>query len=243
MEVLYNASTYRDENGKVIGVPAAARDITARRRAEQELGSINGTSRISLLNAPPIWRKQIRSFNSANRELETFAFSVSHDLRAPLRAVDGYSHMLQEDYGDKLDTEAQRLIQLIRDGTDKMARLIDDILAFSRTARREMAASIIDMTGLVQATFSGLAPAMAGRNIEVKVVPLPQIRGDREMIERVWTNLLDNAIKYTGHKENAQIEVGSYSGGRKHCLLCEGQRCGLRHEIRRQAVRRIPEAT
>ena len=100
---------------------------------------------------------------AANKELESFAYSVSHDLRAPLRAIDGFSHVLQEDYADKLDTEAQRLIQIIRDGVGKMARLIDDILAFSRASRREMAASDIDMTGLVQATLSLLAPAMAGR--------------------------------------------------------------------------------
>jgi two-component system sensor kinase len=147
---------------------------------------------------------------TANHELESFAYSVSHDLRAPLRAIDGFSHMLQEDYADKLDVEAQRLIQVVRDGVAKMARLIDDILAFSRAARSEMAASSIDMTGLVHATLNDLAPAMAGRKIDVNVAPLPQTHGDREMMGRVWMNLLDNAIKFTGHQEHAQIEVGSY---------------------------------
>ena len=90
-----------------------------------------------------------------------------------------------------------------------MARLIDDVLAFSREARSEMSASDIDMTGLVQATLNGLAPAMTDRAIEV-VAPLPRTRGDREMMQRVWLNLLDNAIKFTGHKEHALIEVGSY---------------------------------
>jgi signal transduction histidine kinase len=149
-------------------------------------------------------------FEAANKELESFAYSVSHDLRAPLRAIDGFSHVLQEDYGDKLDAEAQRLIRIIRDGVGKMARLIDDILDFSRASRREMAASDIDMTGLLQATLNDLAPAMAGRNIKVEVVPLPRMRGDREMMQRVWMNLLDNAIKFTARKENASIEVGSY---------------------------------
>ena len=147
---------------------------------------------------------------AANNELESFAYSVSHDLRAPLRAIDGFSHALQEDYGDKLDAEAQRLIQIVRDGVARMTRLIDNILAFSRVARHEMATSIIDMTGLVQVTLSDLASAQEGRNVNVKVAPLPEIRGDLEMLQRVWMNLLDNAIKFTGHKENAQIEVGSY---------------------------------
>jgi signal transduction histidine kinase len=147
----------------------------------------------------------------ANRELDTFAFSVSHDLRSPLRAIDGFSQVLQEDYAEKLDTEAQRLIQIIRDGVGKMARLIEDILAFSRAARREMATSVIDMTELVQATLRDLAPAMTGRTIEVNVAPLPQMRGDREMMQRVWVNLLDNAIKFTARTANARIEVGSYA--------------------------------
>ena len=147
---------------------------------------------------------------AANKELESFAYSVSHDLRAPLRAIDGFSHVLQEDYADKLDEEALRLIQIIRDGVMKMARLIDDILAFARTSRREMAPADIDMTGLVQTTLNDLAPAMTGRTIEMKVAPVPRTRGDREMMQRVWNNLLGNAIKFTGHKENALIEVGSY---------------------------------
>ena len=151
-----------------------------------------------------------KHLEAANKELESFAYSVSHDLRAPLRAIDGFSHVLQEDYGDKLDAEAQRLIQVIREGVGKMACLIEDILAFSRASRREMAASDIDMTGLVEATLSDLAPAMVGRTIGLKVAALPPTRGDREMMQRVWMNLLDNAIKFTGHKENALIEIGSY---------------------------------
>src|SRR5262249_5856074 len=137
------------------------------------------------------------ALNAANHELETFAFSVSHDLRAPLRAVDGFSQVLQEDYAGKLDAEAQRLIQTIRDSVMKMARLIDDILEFSRAARREMATTDIDMTGLAKATLNDLAPAMSGRRIKVNIAPLSRVNGDREMMKRVWMNLLDNAIKFT----------------------------------------------
>jgi light-regulated signal transduction histidine kinase (bacteriophytochrome) len=209
--VLYNASTYCDENSHVIGVFAAARDITARKRAEEELANYQRHLEDLVAERTADLAAANQALNSANHELETFAYSVSHDLRAPLRAIDGFSHMLQEDYGDKLDADGLRLIQVVRDGVDKMAHLIDDILAFSRAARREMTESAIDMTGLVQATLSTLAPAMEDRNIKVKVVPLPQMRGDREMMQRVWMNLLDNAIKFTAHTENALIEVGSYA--------------------------------
>jgi light-regulated signal transduction histidine kinase (bacteriophytochrome) len=125
-----------------------------------------------------------------------------------LRAIDGFSHVLQEDYADKLDVEAQRLIDVIRNSVAKMARLIEDILAFSRAARVEMAATAIDMTGLVHATLKDLAPTMTGRTIKVNIDPLPTIRGDQEMIQQVWMNLLDNAIKFTGHKDHALIEIG-----------------------------------
>jgi PAS domain S-box-containing protein len=210
MDVLCNASTYCDAKGQVIGVFAAARDITYRRKAEAELAKYQQHLEELVAERTTDLAAANQALSSANRELETFAYSVSHDLRAPLRAIDGFSHMLQEDYGDKLDAEAQRLIRVVRDGVEKMARLIDDILAFSRTVRREMATSVIDMTALVQAILTDLAPAMSGRDIKLKVTSLPKMRGDREMMQRVWMNLLDNAIKFTARKDNALIEVGSY---------------------------------
>jgi light-regulated signal transduction histidine kinase (bacteriophytochrome) len=135
---------------------------------------------------------------------------VSHDLRAPLRAIDGFSFILQESYADRLDAEGRRLIQVVRDGAQKMAQLIDDVLAYAHLARRELVTSVIDMNGLVEATLVSLQPAFTGRAIEMKVAPLPDTWGDREMIQRVWLNLLDNAIKFTARNENAAIEVGAY---------------------------------
>jgi PAS domain S-box-containing protein len=149
----------------------------------------------------------------ANAELETFAYSVSHDLRAPLRAVDGFSQMLLHDYADKLDSEGRRKLQIVRDGAARMGKMIDDILAFSRIGRHTMAAAETDMGSQVQAILQELAPAMAGRTIEMKVGPLPNVSGDAEMLRRVWTNLLDNAIKFSGHKPSAVIEVGSDANG------------------------------
>ena len=209
-DVTYNASTYCDDAGRVIGVFAAARDVTYRKRAEAELARYQHHLEDLVAARTAALADANQALNASNSELESFAYSVSHDLRAPLRAIDGYSHILQADHADRLDAEAQRLLQVVRDGVAKMARLIDDILEFSRAARREIAASVIDMGGLVRATLQLLAPAMAGRGIAVQVAPLPPTRGDREMMGRVWMNLLDNAIKFTGRRDDARIEVGSY---------------------------------
>ena len=148
-----------------------------------------------------------------NDELDSFSYSVSHDLRAPLRAINGFSHALQEDYAEKLDAEGRRLIQIVIDGAQRMSQLIDNVLAYARTSRREMAVSVIDMVDLVNNSLNELAQAMIGRSVEIRVAPLPPVRGDREMMRRVWMNLLDNAIKYTARKQSALIEVGAYSEG------------------------------
>jgi two-component system sensor kinase len=149
----------------------------------------------------------------ANRELESFAYSVSHDLRAPLRAIDGFSQKLLKGYADKLDDEGKRLLQVVRTGATKMGQLIVDILTFSRISRQEMAASDADMGSLVQDTLRELAPAIVSRTIEIKVGPLPHVHGDRQMLLRVWTNLLDNAIKYTGRNASAVVEIGAREEG------------------------------
>ncbi len=150
-----------------------------------------------------------QGLEAANQELESFAYSVSHDLRTPLRAIDGFSQILVKEYADKLDTEGKRILQVVRDGATRMGYLIDDILAFSRVGRQAIASAETDMGSLVQDTLRELAPAMADRGIEMKVGKLPHVHGDPQMLQRVWTNLLDNAIKFSGPKPNAVIEVGA----------------------------------
>jgi two-component system sensor kinase len=153
-----------------------------------------------------------KSLANVNRELETFAYSVSHDLRTPLRAVDGFSRILLEEYAPKLDTEGQRIVGVVREGTKKMAQMIDDILAFSRAGKKEVASAAIDMEELVRAALKDLQPLLAGRYVKLEIKPLPASHGDAPMIQRVWTNLLDNAIKFTRHQPEGTIEVGAQVG-------------------------------
>ena len=210
--MLYNASLYRDESGAMAGVFATARDVTERKRVEQELS----VYRQHLEELVAARTAEILTANkhleSANRELETFAYSVSHDLRTPLRAVDGFSRILQEEYAPKLDTEGQRIVMVVRESTKRMAQMIDDILAFSRAGRQEIAPGAIDMEELVRAALQDLEPVLAGRNVKVDVKPLPPSHGDAPMIQRLWTNLLDNAIKFTRPKPQGVIEVGAQLG-------------------------------
>jgi PAS domain S-box-containing protein len=211
-EVLYNATLYRDEKGSVAGVFAAARDITERKRAEQELAVYHQNLEDLVAQRTAEIQSTNKSLESANQELETFAYSVSHDLRTPLRAVDGFSRILLEDYAPKLDAEGQRVVNVIREGTRKMAQMIDDILAFSRAGRLQLSMEAIDMEELVREALKSLQPALAGGNVKVEVQPLPGSQGDASMIQRLWTNLLDNAIKFTRTKPGGAVEVGSQAG-------------------------------
>ncbi len=150
---------------------------------------------------------------ASNKELESFSYSVSHDLRAPLRAIDGFSQILQEDYAGKLDQEGDRIIGVIRDNTQKMGRLIDDLLAFSRLGRKEMSRDPVDMTQIVQGVCEELRDAHPDRGIEFTVGELSPSEGDAALLRQVWVNLLSNAVKYTRGREPARIEVGSYRNG------------------------------
>lgn len=183
-DVLYNASVYKDEKGTVLGVFASARDNT---RVKKETADVVSTS----------------------REMEAFSGSASHDLRAPLRVIDGFAQMLLEDYSDKLDDTGKQIISNIRTSSMQMRKLIDDLLVFSRLGGQELKKEYVAMSTLVQGAFDELKRSVPNRNISCVIPELPDSRADKDTLRLVWLNLLSNAIKYTGQKENAVIEVGS----------------------------------
>lgn len=145
----------------------------------------------------------------ANLELESFSYSVSHDLRAPLRHIDGYIAMLIEDAGSNLSSGARRYLDVIRDASRQMGVLIDDLLAFSRTGRIEMSETQVDLEALARAGIRDLEMSTQARKIIWQVSSLPAVVGDPSMLRQVFANLLGNAVKYTRPRDAALIEVGS----------------------------------
>jgi light-regulated signal transduction histidine kinase (bacteriophytochrome) len=139
-----------------------------------------------------------------NKELESFSYSVSHDLRAPLRAVDGYARMLEEDYAAALDGEGRRLLGVVRASSARMGQLIDDLLAFSRLGRREPARQPLDMAALVREVVDELGAGAA----QVAITDLPAAKADPSLIKQVWINLVGNALKYSGKRQDARVDIG-----------------------------------
>jgi PAS domain S-box-containing protein len=182
-----------DTDDKLRGFAKVTRDITERKRLEQRL--IERTTELE----------------GANKELESFSYSVSHDLHAPLRAIDGFSRILLEDYADELDAEALRLLNVIRSNTQKMGQLIDDLLAFSRVGRTPIGRSKIDMGELVKSVFEELIAAASEQAPRLIIGTMPPAYGDRALIRQVFANLLSNAIKYSKPREAPVIEVGGHA--------------------------------
>ena len=146
----------------------------------------------------------------ANLELDSFSYSVSHDLRAPLRAINGYSQVLLEDYGNSIDEEGKNTINVIIRNAHKMGHLIDDLLTFSRVGKQNLTKVFLNMDNLVDNVVKEFIAQPQKNELEFKVNPLQVVRGDNSMIKLVLTNLISNAIKYSGKKDKAVIEVGSY---------------------------------
>lgn len=156
--------------------------------------------------------KEREKLEDANQELEAFAYSVSHDLRVPLRAIDGFSRILVEDYEDELDDEGKRLIDIIRENTKKMGQLIDDILQLSRAGRQKMRISKIDMEGLVRNVFEEIKLSNEDQDVHLEIKPLPTAYGDHTLLQQVINNLISNSFKFTAHREPGLIEVGAEKG-------------------------------
>jgi PAS domain S-box-containing protein len=175
---------------------AVARDVTAERHAQLDLQRAKDDA------------------ERANAELETFSYSVSHDLRAPLRAIDGFARILAEDHGEQLDPEAMRVVGVIRTNTLRMGQLIDDLLQFSRLGRRELVSRAIDMEALARSAAEEILAAAAGRAIDLRVEPMPSAVGDPSLFRQVWINLIGNATKYTRDQAPAVVTVRGASVGR-----------------------------
>jgi len=158
-------------------------------------------------------KEERRKLNLSNRELEAFTYSVSHDLRAPLRAVDGFSRFLQEDYSGKLDGEGKRLIQTIRNSAVKMDRLITDLLELSRISRRDMHLGDVDMKEVVESVYHETANENQLKAFSISIEKMPAVKCDAQLIKQVWKNLIENALKYSSKSKTKRIEVGSRIDG------------------------------
>jgi light-regulated signal transduction histidine kinase (bacteriophytochrome) len=174
------------------------RDISNRKQAEQTLA------------------ERTTQLETANNELESFSYSVSHDLRAPLRAIDGYARMILKRQAGKFDEDTLSKFNVIRSSTQMMGQLIDDLLAFSRLGRKNMSMSMIDMDQLVREVWTILQDVNPGRNMIMTVNGIPSGCGDRSLIKQVYFNLISNAVKFTKYRDAACIEAGGHTEGNEN---------------------------
>jgi PAS domain S-box-containing protein len=187
-------------------VLAFCEDVTDRKRAEDEVRSANASLERRVA-ARTVQLEQV------NRELEAFAYSVSHDLRAPLRALDGYSALLEQDAAERLDETCRGYLASIRRSAARMSTLIDDLLTLSRASRQDLRVGPVDMDALVKHVLREVLPAGELERTDVVVHPLPAAVGDEGLLRQVWTNLLNNAVKFSSKRPRRSIEVGSRTEG------------------------------
>jgi PAS domain S-box-containing protein len=191
----------KDEAGRIVRWFGTNTDLTQKREAEEAIHKLNATLEQRVV-------ERTAELEIANKELEAFSYSVSHDLRAPLRAVDGFAQAAIEDYGAQLPAPGQRQLQIIRESAQRMGTLIDDLLAFSRLSRAPLVLQEINTARQVAGILENLKREENGRAIEVRLGALPSSLGTPPLLEQVWFNLLANAFKYTRQQKNAVVEVG-----------------------------------
>ncbi|MEO5804295.1 MAG: PAS domain S-box protein [Verrucomicrobiota bacterium] len=195
-------SPIKDAEGTIIGASASARDVSDRIRAEEEIRALNTQleERVLLRTA---------ELAETNKELEAFTYTVSHDLRAPLRHIDGFAQILEEELQKNMSTQVRKFINRIRQGVQNMGKLVDDLLNLSKAGRQEVTREAVPLNLLVDEVLSDLKPELKQRSIQWQIGQLPTAQCDRGLIKQVFANLISNAIKYTRPREKAVIEIGT----------------------------------
>ncbi|HEX4327358.1 MAG TPA: ATP-binding protein [Burkholderiales bacterium] len=229
---LWHASTQRHRHVSVRGVPligadgapgewiGTISDIDDQRRAEQELRELNTELETRVAS-------RTAELEAANKELESFSYSVSHDLRSPLRAVAGFARLLWEDHAEQLDEEARRKLGFVQGEAQRMGVLIDDLLAFSRLGRQAMQSGPLEMQKIAHDVYERLLVQHAGPPVKFQLGTLPPAQGDRVLLEQVWANFLSNAIKFSAKREHPVIEVGAVSDEKEHIYFVRDNGAGF----------------
>lgn len=211
---------HRDLNDEPRAILEVNNDITERKRAEGEVRRLNEELEQRVA-------ERTMQLQAANEELETFSYSVSHDLRAPLRHINGFSQALLEDYADKLDEEGKGYLQEVRRATQQMAQLIDDLLKLSRVMRTEMHRDVVDLSKLAHEALADLRKRDTERTVRVEIEDKLLTRGDKRLLQIMVGNLLGNAWKFTSKRENAEIYFGKETENGESCFFMRDNGAGF----------------
>ena len=198
-----SADAAKDDHGEIIGLIVIFTDISERKRAEEYLRLLNEELEVMVAN-------RTSQLETVNKELESFSYMVSHDLRAPLRSIDGFSRIVLEEYSDRLPEQGIHYLNLVRDSASQMRSLIDSLLNFSHMSRKSLQIMTVYPEDIARESYEGLRNEWASRNVEFIVEDLPPCQADPVMLKLVYSNLISNALKFTRTRENPKIEVGAF---------------------------------